>query len=196
MKMTVMAALLATTLGGVVPAAFAVESINGNANVMSGSWRGASDVGWFYTPTVNYVLTGVDTRFGSVDGRTVTVEIYDELPINGGHLLRSGTYSANSTGFAGAVFAGLQLIAGEDYFIGFRNVLNMGLNITDDVNATILPDDLYFTSVGDSEYYTRQDATPEFRAPILQLHAAPEPGSLALLGLGMAVAGVLRRRAR
>ena len=77
-------------------------------------------------------------QFGAADGRTVTLEIYDELPGEGGTLLRSGTFSAVANQFAGA-FAELTLEAGEDYFIGFRNLAGLGANTTKEAGAVELP---------------------------------------------------------
>jgi hypothetical protein len=153
--------------------------------------------GWVYTPTTAFDLIGIKTKFGAADGRTVTLEIYDEHPSDGGTLLRTGTFSAVANQFAGAFFAELALEAGEDYFIGFRNLAGLGANTTKEAGAAELPaffsfkDDGSYDAVDDSEFAERV---------ILQffadngLTAVPEPGAFALFGAGLVL--TMRRRVK
>ena len=149
--------------------------------------------GWIYTPTAAFDLIGIKTKFGAADGRTVTLEIYDELPGEGGTLLRSGTFSAVANQFAGAFFAELALEAGEDYFIGFRNLAGLGANTTKEAGAVELPaffsfkDDGSYNSVDDSEFAER--VILQFFADQVQI---PAPATLALFGIGLAL--ITRRR--
>ena len=106
-----------------------MDSINADKTADTEGW-GVCEVGWVYTPGFSYNLTGVRTKFGSGDSRMVTVEVYDELPSQGGTLLRSATFSPLANTLAGGSFAPLELSAGEDYFIGFRNVLGLNANFT------------------------------------------------------------------
>ena len=115
----------------------------------------AADVGWEYTPAFGYSLTEILTKFGVAydDHRTVTVEVYDGLPAVGGRLLRSAEFTPTNGVFSGALFIPLNLIAGHTYFIGFRNVSNLGVNTTGDPAAKALPP-LYFSYNDDGSYST------------------------------------------
>jgi hypothetical protein len=101
---------------------------------------------WVYTPPTSYQLTGINTKFGvgasddpTTEGRVVTLEVYDEHPFHGGGtLLRSVNFSVAEMAFSGGSFAALSLQSGEDYYIGFRNVTNLGVNWTGDAGATFL----------------------------------------------------------
>jgi hypothetical protein len=130
----------------------------------------------------------------------VTVELYDELPSAGGVLLRSAVFTSEANMFSGGSFAPLSLVANEDYFVGFRNVANLGPNITRDSGAILLSR-LYFSDDG-SYQYSIDDL---HSAPILRFLApeqpapapvAPEPTSMTLLGIGaLQLMRRLRRRA-
>jgi hypothetical protein len=167
---------------------------------VAGTWN-AAEVGWLYTPGFSYNLTGVETKFSSVDVRTVDLEIYDEHPLLGGTLLRSASF-APSTSFAGGSFMDLPLVGGEDYFIGFRNVLGLGFNTTADAGATSLGF-LFFNGTNNGTYPNSEQGTHS--QPILQFignrigepSAVPEPTSMALLGMGaLPLLRRLRRRSR
>jgi len=180
-----------------------VESVNGSAApFLSAAW-GVSEVGWLYTPATTYDLTSVTTKFGSSDSRTITLEIYTELPSGGGTLLRSAGFTPVGNVFAGPTFAPLTFVAGEDYFIGFRNVVGLLVNVTIDSGATNLGP-LYFGQ-SDSGSYADIETGTHTSQPILQFladdalssTAVPEPASLALLCTGLgALAVCARRRAR
>ncbi len=98
---------------------------------------GANEVGWLYTPTSSYALDGINTKFGFANNQTVTVEIYNGAP-SSSTLLRSAIFTALSNQFSGGTFASLSLLAGQSYFIGFRNVGGLGVNFTNDAGATAL----------------------------------------------------------
>jgi hypothetical protein len=174
------------------------DSINESATNANTFWI-ATEVGWLYTPTSSFSLVGINTRFGSSDGRTVTVEVYDEQPTAGGTLLRSAGYVLGGTGFEGALFAALDLTAGEDYFFGFRNVGSLNVNVTDDAGATNLPGGLKYSFSNDGSY--SQGPETGFTAqPIVQFlsdnaNPVPEPSTVMLLGLGLAAIGVRRKLA-
>ena len=116
-------------------------------------WR-AAEVGWEYTPTFSYTLTGVSTEFSYIpygDKRTVTVEVYDGLPSNGGRLLRSADFTPLAQTFSGAFFRPINFRAGHTYFIGFRNVAYLGINVTANPEAIALAP-LYYSLDNDGSY--------------------------------------------
>jgi hypothetical protein len=162
---------------------------------------GLDGIGWMYTPSISYALVGIETKFSSADSRTVTMEIYDEHPFhNGGTLLRTATFTPASNAFAGGFFASLNLVSGEDYFIGFRNVQGLGYNFASDSGTEQLP--AWTHRPADGEWDTVAGQI-EFRSPILQfyteLNTVPEPGSIVVFGLISSFAactGVSWRRRR
>jgi hypothetical protein len=124
---------------------------NGITSPLNRFWP--ADVGWEYTPPVDYILTGVFTKFSYIpynDNRTVTVEIYDGLPSDGGRLLRSADFKPLANAFSGALFPPTNLRAGHAYFIGFRNVANLGQNIAR-YEATVLSP-FYYSQFDDGTY--------------------------------------------
>ncbi len=192
------ASLAAPGAGSAAP--IVANSINPNAAaagdlIFGGNVQPKVEHGWVYTPAVAFDLIGIKTKFGTGDSsRTVTLEIYDELPSAGGTLLRSGTFSPVANQFAGAFFAELALEAGEDYFIGFRNLAGLGSNTTKEEGAVELP--AFFSFKDDGSYDTVDDFVFAPRV-ILQFFAegeVPEPGTLALFGIGLAL--MMRRQMR
>jgi len=156
-----------------------MDSINADRNPSNEPW-GVPEVGWIYTPGFSYNLTGVATKFGSGDPRLVTVEVYDELPSQGGTLLRSALFSPVANAFAGGGFRPLQLSAGEDYFIGFRNVVAVNANFTPEPGSVSVSP-LYY-GFTDSGSYENESTYPIFTQAILQFEGfqgqIPDPCQL------------------
>ena len=96
-----------------------------------------TDLGWFYTPSQSYTLTGIETIFDNLSESdpTVTFGVFTDLPSNGGVLLGSATYTpAGGTlgGQSGLVaaptFTGIPLTSGTTYFVGLENIFHLGVN--------------------------------------------------------------------
>lgn len=152
-----------------------IDSVNQNAPpVVQVTWL-ADDVGWEYTPMVNYALTSVFTEFAYIpygdSNRIVTVEVYDGLPSAGGRLLRSADFTPLADEFSGASFLPLNLFAGHTYFIGFRNVSGLPSNVTGEPDATILSP-IYFSQ--DGSYSETEFITFDF-CPILEFYGQESP---------------------
>jgi hypothetical protein len=163
MALLILAVLLCNAASAAV-----VDSFNADKNPAAGAW-GVSEVGWIYTPGSSYNLTGVRTKFGSGPGsysRTVTLEVYDELPSQGGTLLRSAAFSPLADAFAGGSFGSLAVTAGEDYFIGFRNVNNLGSNFTTDPYSASVSH--LFYGIQDAGIYGSENAFLDYTQAILQ----------------------------
>ena len=92
------------------------------------------NIGWNYTPSFSYNLTGISTFFEPVDNppvttRTVTVVLENTA---GGAPIATGDVSVGASGgAAGVTFSSVMLTAGQTYFVGFENVAGLGLNIVD-----------------------------------------------------------------
>ena len=146
------------------------DSVNVGASGDSGAYWGSSEVGWLYTPTSSFALSGIETKFSvpnltSIEDRTVTVVLYSgNTPANGGTLLGSFGFNsalADNNTLGGGTFATpISLTAGTQYFVGFENVGpaadstgpnsdDLGVNFTADSGATFLSN-LYFDSPGNS----------------------------------------------
>jgi hypothetical protein len=151
------------------------DNVNDTFAADNGAYWGAADVGWLYTPSTSYNLSGIDTKFSSpnltsVLDRTVTVDLYQgNTPANGGTLLGSFNFfsddAANPQTFVGGSFtAPIALTAGQQYFVGFlnvgpippsspSNVNDLGVNFTIDPSAAFLSN-FYFDSPSNSSCST------------------------------------------
>jgi hypothetical protein len=176
-----------------------MDSVNATDTPVANTGWNWQQVGWLYTPSFDYSLDGVLTRFGTAGSApVVTEEIWSARPSAGGTLLRSGDFTA-STGFAGATFAPLDLIAGQAYFIGFKNVAGLGVNVAtgDDPTNTFLGS--LWGSPSLSGTYDNDGGT-WLGAPILQFSgeteqaSVPEPGTLMLLTAGLGLLALRLRR--
>jgi hypothetical protein len=178
-----------------------IDAVNGNAAVQvdGGIW-GITEVGWTYTPTFSYSLTGIFTEFGKDNVvRTVTAEIYDDWPGAAGTLLRAASFTSVDSAYSGASFVPLDLVAGHAYFVGFRNVRSLGVNTTMDANATILPIHYGNSATVSNGTYLNTDCCSYINQPILQftgdaiVSGVPEPAMPVLVALGLATILLCRR---
>ena len=108
-----------------------IDSVN--ASFRPCGFYGAGEVGWLYTPSFSYTLTGINTRFSG--DRIINIEVYDDAPPNGGTLIGSTSFvpgtEPREDPFVGADFpTPISFVAGQDYFIGFNNTAQMGANVT------------------------------------------------------------------
>jgi hypothetical protein len=134
----ILAVCCALRMMGQTPvAAGYIDSINPNGVPEDFvSYGSLNNIGWYYTPTQSYSLTGISTDFGLDEFggglRTITVQIQTDRPVNGGTVLDQGTFQGSglTDGILGASFATpVQLTAGVTYFVDFLNLQGMGLNI-------------------------------------------------------------------
>lgn len=180
------------------------DSVNADKAPAGASQWGLPEVGWFYTPTTSYTLKGIDSRFGSgeVPSQNVTLEVRSAGGDTIGGVLRSQSFTVvNTYGiFQGATFSDLPLVAGTQYFIGFRNLLNVGVNFTSAAGAVSLGP-LRYGLTDSGSYASGQISTAPSQA-ILRFHgdptgdaaAVPEPGALALFLPALGVMALLWRR--
>ena len=140
----------------------------------------AAEVGWVYTPDTSYELAAVATRFAGTDGRTVTLEIFDGVPLNGASLLRTTDYVPLSQTFTPAeLTTPLEIVAGEEYFIGYRNTTDLNVNVAIEMEAENLP--VYFGFVNSGTYSIAKGDDVFTAQPILQFLGVPEPNGALLL---------------
>lgn len=188
-----------------------IDAINGSAAVPSNIWylEPGNEIGWYYTPAINYTLEGISTNFGPTNSAlvtpTITVQIQTERPINGGVVLGQGTFIGNSAtgGPRGAMFPGVTLAAGTRYFVDFMGINGMGLNVglwRPDPNGNPQPSDgatinlgaRYIDSAGTTgftheilggSYGTLLGENISLAEPVLNFSgvAIPEPSSVVLL---------------
>ena len=162
----------------VVPSTL-LDNVNGFRTPSGGSWL-ATDVGWNYTPSISYSLNEIGTNFAPNPGadsstfNSVTLEIRDG-GLGGSTLRTSSTASVNEYygGSYGFYFSALTFTAGHTYFIGFRNVANLGLNVTTDSTATSLGFDYY--DFDHSAHYSFQFSGGYTSQPILNFYEYGPP---------------------
>lgn len=190
--------LVALVLGVcVVPVSMAdtIESVNADADPNEAAVWGVYEVGWRYVAGSTYDLTGILTKFGGSDGRTMNVNVYDESPLDGGNLLRTASFVALANEFTGGTFAALRVTAGEDYFISVSNVdfsrTTLAIsanNATKDAGRTLLSD-LFVRDFADEPARGPYNFTDFSMSPILKFEGtavtplpAAAAGGLALIG--------------
>ncbi len=175
-----------------------VDSVNGSAAPdYSLTWTVANDVGWYYTPAVSYELTNVQTKFESGDARLVDVEVHATSGTDIGTLLGSGSFTPVGNVFSGADVGHISILAGTQYFIGFRNVNGLTVNVTADDGATNLGI-LRYSSDGSFSSSFAGAGNPNGQ-PILLFESnasTPEPGSIALVSCLVSAGMLLARRQR
>jgi hypothetical protein len=108
------------------------DNINGGATVYPDLVIGGlNDLGWVYSPTVSYMLSGITSDFstGEIGSQTVTLSFWSGLPNAGGTELAFGTFSSGA-GILGVTFAtDIPIIAGDEYFVGLSNVDGIGVDM-------------------------------------------------------------------
>jgi hypothetical protein len=192
--------IISTTCLAITPSAEAaaiVDSVNEDKSPLLDLYKTASEVGWFYIPQTSYTLNGINTKFSSSGiaiEPTVTVEVYEGDPFFGDPLLRRADFTGLANVFSGGTFADLKLVAGNLYFIGFRNVKGLGYNFTADPGAESLFQFVYGLD-NNGTYPLVSDDSVAIQ-PILQFvgnaTSVPTPALLpALLGMGVTL---LRKR--
>jgi hypothetical protein len=184
-----------------------IDSINGNLS--PGFYvfgPGIGNIGWSYTPSFSYNLTGISSLFEAVPNasaytRPVTFEL-ENAP--GGAVLATGTVNiGNGGGASGVTFVSpLTVAAGTHYFVGLENIGGLGINIVDwtygQAPGTVNLDGWHYGSGANN--FSNYVAGTAFDAPILNFSgtainpAVPEPSTWALLLLGFAGLGVAAQR--
>jgi hypothetical protein len=209
--------LSAFIVGGVVGSGAAsatiIDNINGGASPAFFFFGGAIDnIGWDYTPSFSYNLTGISTFFEPIavpapTTRTVTVVLKSTA---GGAPIASGDVTVGAAGGAqGVSFSPVTLTAGTEYFVGFENVLGLGLNIVNFIltqpDGTVNLDGWWQGTPPGNNFtiFTPQMVMGQlqvFSAPILNFSGTPiptpvpEPSTWAMMVLGFAGLGFLGYR--
>jgi hypothetical protein len=136
MKLSRIFAFTLVYASGNILASPVIDNINGSASPPFLAFAN-NTAGWVYTPKFSYTLDGIFSTFdnvgsptqqGPVATRTVTLSVFDKSPT--GALLAQTSFTADgSGGNLGGNFPPILLLAGHDYFIGYDNIYNIGLNI-------------------------------------------------------------------
>jgi hypothetical protein len=176
-----------------------IESINEGIAPNTGAPWNAWDVGWVYTPSSSYLLTGITTRFARADGRNSTLAVYSAPPVDGGVLLRSAVFTPLADVYSGGTFEALHLNKDTSYFFGFINVDGLGVNVTYQPDQQVLNPGIYY-SFGGTLSRARFDTGPQLSVhaqPIVRFIGdaeVPEPPTVALFALAALSAGYAYRR--
>ncbi len=199
-----------------------VDNINIGDSGDSLAYWGVEDVGWLYTPSTSYDLSGVKTKFSiplgtSIQDRTVTVALYQgNTPSLGGTLLGTFDFSSaladNNTLGGGSFSSPIALTAGTTYFVAFENVGpksgapnvdDLGVNFTADAGATNVGSTFYDGAGTGCAALTFACVDPNgdvLSQPILAFYgpsrAVPEPSTWALSILGFLGLGAMLRKRR
>ncbi len=127
---------------------------------------------------------GIFTQANVGGGDTITISLYDALPNAGGNLLTSGSVSNTTAGAWYDVFwSPVSVTPNTTYFLVFTSDTNTE-GIAGDVNNPYSRGQVY-ANAGYGSF-------PNFDYTFRTYTAAPEPASLAVLGIGALVA--IRRR--
>lgn len=201
------------------PALAYIDNINGAAVPASQiNYQGIDGIGWYYSPTFSYYLTGVNSYFNplfSGPTKTVTLEIQTERPTIGGSLLRQGTFTAsNAGGNLGASFAPLLLEVGHTYFVDYTGTDQIGINLgtweydssnnpqpsggaTTNLGIWYTNSNNGFANVQTQPYgFATNNSHVSGSEPILRFDGftVPEPSSIIILGIGGWILLFRRRR--
>jgi hypothetical protein len=211
------AAILAwTAFTGSASANPTFDNINGGATVYPNlTIGGLNDLGWVYTPTVSYQLSGITSDFstGETGSQTVTLSFWSGLPDAGGTELASGTF-ASGAGILGVTFGSdISIVAGDTYFVGLSNTNGIGVDMVQSAfsvtsanpaapGVTYIPSGFYSDELAattdfatnipliDTSCPGGESCDNAFAAPILNFQGVansnvPEPGTLAMSATGV-----------
>ncbi len=172
-----------------------VLSINTDKPRSSNNFWDYYEVGWVWQPTETYSeVSSVKTNLGddliSGASREVTLTIYDGLPFMGGSVIVSGTFDTDDGNYAGFGFAPFDLLAGEDYFIGMKNVENLYVNSASE--GMYMPP-FYGESDGDMFANVYPDPDDVLSYPMLKFEYVPEPMTGLLMAAGIGYIALKKR---
>ncbi len=179
------------------------------------------EVGWYFTPTTSFDLSGIDTFFsanvsaGDNLSRTVNIVVMTDRGVNGGTVLGQTSFNSDVAigQFGGADFSTpISLTGGTQYFVGFQNVASLGINTclgiqgsnpAEPCAVTVQPGGSLETNY--SEQFANEFAPPgqetcnSLDCPALEFlqpnaSSVPEPASLLLASIGFGGVLLLRNR--